>query len=111
MATKFKFNCTSIPLMVLDDVLSHDQINAVAVAHDHTGFSRQREFQVFDETYKITWHTNKCVLHINDIEIYFTDLYVTGSAPNNYKTSIHFINGDTVVCILPIEKYKEPLHD
>lgn len=70
-------------------------------------FNRNFHFKIFNKQYKITWFHNMCALYIDEIEIFFNDVIIAGTWPNNAKINLQFYNiyNDSPIAILPIEYY------
>ena len=91
----------------LESLLNTDLIE-LFVSKDVPGkLNRSFKFIAFDKTYLIEWWKNLCYLYIDDVQIPFEQVKITGTWPNRYKNNLQFYYNGEVCAILPIEKYND----
>ena len=75
---------------------------------DKYDFSRELQFTLRENTYKIVWYINVSNLLINDeIIIPFDSLEYNGFYPNHFKNNLVFSNKGIDVLYMPVEEYRE----
>lgn len=73
---------------------------------DKYGFSRDLQFNVRGNTYKIKWYWNYSHLYFNDESFLIFDcVEVSSTWPNNFKHNLQFYYKDNIVAVIPIEEY------
>lgn len=82
----------------LEKVLS--RVNAKKI-YDETYFTRSWEIICFESKITIIWFANIGTIKINDIEIKFDDLEISGTWPNKFNMNLQFSLRGNPSCIIP----------
>ena len=76
------------------------------VLDDLSYFNRNIEFTLREVNYNIEWWYNHSFLNIGEAKLlYFTDMEIISTYPNEYKYNLAFFQGESNVMIIPVEEY------
>ena len=89
----------------ISEVMADDRINGKQVNIDEYGFSREFEFTIDDNSYRIFWFHNHSTLCVGSLVVCFHRALLANTWPMcGTKMQLHFRDiDDKVVAVLPIE--------
>lgn len=80
------------------------KLNGRLVNVDEFGFSREFEFDVLGETYKVVWYHNQSTLITGNVRVMFFDAEISNTWPSpagaKKKLQLRDINGEVVSVIV-----------
>jgi hypothetical protein len=94
-------------LKELEELLnSHPAIqNIRKYPSPNSTLERHFEFEVRGIKYKITWYVNLMTLYINEFEMMFDQVVLSGTVPRMFKKYLQFYYQGCWIADIPLEEY------
>lgn len=97
---------TCFSLYDLDKALEHKNIKVEKPRSEKASEKRIRRFTINNNSYKIDWYFNGCILKHDEVIIPFTKVVKRNTWPTDSKMNLQFYIGRDyeLCCIISIEK-------